>query len=289
VSDAQHEAATVRRGSVTVAGVRSPVLEAGPADAREAVVFVHGNPGSGEDWEPFLADIGRFARVVAPDMPGFGQADKPADFPYTVEGYAAHLAGVLDELGIDRAHLVVHDFGGPWGLAWAALHPTALASAVLVDTGVLPGYRWHYLARIWRTPGLGEVVNRLTTLAALRLLLRHGNRGGLPEAFVRRMYRDFDPATRAAVLKLYRSLDDPDGASRVLIAALQPLDRPALVIWGARDPYIGADMALRQSEAFPRAVVHVLPGSGHWPFADDPESFRALLVPFLERATAGAA
>ncbi|MDP8953075.1 MAG: alpha/beta fold hydrolase [Actinomycetota bacterium] len=77
------------------------------------MVFSHGNPGSSRDWERLSSRAGEFGRAVAPDMPGFGRADKPEDFDYTVEGYARHLDGVMVELGIRRAHLVVHDFGGP--------------------------------------------------------------------------------------------------------------------------------------------------------------------------------
>ena len=104
--------APVTEGAVTVAGVRAPCLTAGPSDADEAVVFVHGNPGPAEDWRRLVARTGAFARAVAPDMPGSGGADRPDTFVYTVDGYARHLAGMLDELGVRRAHLVLHDFGG---------------------------------------------------------------------------------------------------------------------------------------------------------------------------------
>src|SRR5262245_21773377 len=117
------DADAVRQRVVRVAGVRSPVLEAGPPAAEEAVVFVHGNPGSSGDWEELVGRVGEFGRAVALDMPGFGRADKPDDFDYTVSGYAGHLGGCLAELEVRRAHLVLHDFGGPWSLAWAAAHP----------------------------------------------------------------------------------------------------------------------------------------------------------------------
>ena len=87
--------------AVTVNGVRSPVLNAGAPDASEAMVFVHGNPGPKEDWEDLLRRAGEFGRAVAPDMPGYGAADKPADFGYTSDGYAKHLAGILEQLGIE--------------------------------------------------------------------------------------------------------------------------------------------------------------------------------------------
>src|SRR5437764_6467229 len=139
---------------VVVDGFRSPVLHAGPEDHDEAVVFVHGNPGPKEDWSDLLERVGGFARAVAPDMPGYGAADKPRDFSYTVEGYAEHLAGVLDQLGVRRAHLVMHDFGGPWGLNWAVRLLFAFAGATEINTGVLLDHKWHSYARIRPPPPL---------------------------------------------------------------------------------------------------------------------------------------
>jgi pimeloyl-ACP methyl ester carboxylesterase len=205
-----------------------------------------------------------------------------------VQGYAAHLGRCLEALGIKRAHLVLHDFGGPWGMAWAAAHPTAFASATLINIGILPGYHWHYLARIWRTPLLGELFNATTTRTGFGLLLRHGNPRGLPRPFVDRMYDDLDRGTKRAILALYRATDDPAGASVRLGAALRPLDRPALVIWGRHDPYLSVALAERQREAFPSARVEVLDGSGHWPFMDDPERTERLVLEFLSTVVGAA-
>ena len=274
----------VRRSTLEAGGLRSPVLEAGPAGATEAVVFVHGNPGSSRDWEPLVGQVGAFARAVALDMPGFGQADKPkTGFEYTVAGYAAHLGAALDELGITRAHLVLHDFGGPWGLAWAVDHPDTFASVVLINTGVLIGYRWHYLAKIWRTPVGGDLFMATANRAAFGLLLRHGNHGGLPKPFVDRMYEDFDRGTKRAVLRLYRATGDIRGLSAGVAAALGPLRRPALVVWGANDPYIPAEQADNQRQVFEVEDVVMLGDSGHWPFADNPEAVAGAVLPFLER------
>jgi pimeloyl-ACP methyl ester carboxylesterase len=199
---------------------------------------------------------GTFARAVAWDHPGFGQADKPAGFDYSVQGYAAHLGRCLEVLGITRAHLVLHDvlhdFGGPWGLAWAAAHPAAFASATLLNIGILPRYRWHYLARIWRTPLLGELVNATTTRTGFGLLVRHGNPRRLPRAFVDRMYADLDRGTKQAILALYRATDDPAGDSVRLGAALGPLDHPTLVIWGRHDPYLPVALAGAAARGLPQ-------------------------------------
>jgi len=280
--------ACVTETRVQVDGVTVPVSSVGPADDAEAVVFVHGNPGSRRDWDDLLSRVAPFTRAVALDMPGFGHADKPDDFDYTVEGYGAFLASALDELAVQRAHLVLHDFGGPWGLQWAALNGERLASAVLINTGALIGYRWHYLAKIWRAPLAGEAFQATTTRGGLRTALRHGNPRGLPRAFVDRMYDDADAGTKRAVLRLYRATDDPAGMGRRHADALAPLDRPALVVWGAHDPYLPVALAARQREAFPSAEVAVLDDSGHWPFADDPDAVGRLVEPFL-RGAVGAA
>jgi pimeloyl-ACP methyl ester carboxylesterase len=269
--------------SVTVCAVTSPVLHAGPRDATEAVVFVHGNPGPAEDWRDLVGRTGPFARAVAPDMPGYGNADKPRDFPYTVQGYAAHLDGVLTELGITRAHLVMHDFGGPWGLAWAVAHPDAFASATLVNTGVLLDYRWHHYAKVWRTPGLGELFQATTTRPAFRMLVGREN-PRLPRPALDRLY-DVSASwpTKRAVLKLYRA--SPAQAMGTLRDPLRALDRPALVVWGTGDAYIPWQQAERQLESFPSARIELLEGLGHWPFLEDPGRVNEHVIPFLREVT----
>jgi menaquinone-9 beta-reductase len=274
----------VTRTEVVVDGLTAPVSAAGPAGSTEAVVFVHGNPGSRRDWDDLLSRVAPFSRALALDMPGFGRADKPGDFEYTVEGYGCFLESALEELGVERAHLVLHDFGGAWGLEWAVRNPDRLASAVLINTGTLLDYKWHYLARIWRTPLAGEAFQAMTTRSGLRTALRHGNPRGLPRAFVDRMYDDMDAGTSRAILRLYRASDDPSAVGRRQADALRRLNRPALVVWGAHDPYIPVEMAARQREAFPSAEVEVLEDSGHWPFADDPDAVGRLVEPFLRRA-----
>jgi flavin-dependent dehydrogenase/pimeloyl-ACP methyl ester carboxylesterase len=264
----------------TIDGLVTPVSSVGDPDSGEAIVFVHGNPGSRRDWDDLLSRVAPFARAVAIDMPGFGHAERPRSFSYTVEGYARFRSSALDELGVERAHLVLHDFGGPWGLEWASRHPDRLASAVLINTGALIDYRWHYLARIWRTPLAGEAFQATTTRSGLRMALRHGNPRGLPRAFVDRMYDDMDAGTSRAVLSLYRATDDPGAIGRRHAAALAPL-------WGAHDPYIPVAMAGRQREAFPSAEIAILEDSGHWPLADDPDGVGRHVEPFLRAVVAG--
>jgi pimeloyl-ACP methyl ester carboxylesterase len=278
---------TASSTQITVGGVRSPVLQAGPPDAAEAVVFVHGNPGPAEDWRDLLGRVGGFGRAVAPDMPGYGGADKPRDFDYTIAGYADHLAGVLDQLGIRRAHLVAHDFGGPWALEWAARHPDAFASATLINTGVLIGYRWHRFAKIWRTPVVGEIFQATTTKPAFRLLVGMDN-PRLSRDTLDRLYAQMRTwGTKRAILRLYRAT--PASMLGARAQALRALDRPALVVWATRDAYLPYEQAERQREAFPSARVELLEGHGHWVFVEDPERVAALVVPFLREQLAASA
>jgi pimeloyl-ACP methyl ester carboxylesterase len=271
----------VRRAEVTVDGVRSPVLEAGEEGAASAAVFVHGNPGATRDWADLVARTGEHGRAIALDMPGFGDADKPEGFEYTVPGYARHLDGALRELGVERAHLVLHDFGGPWGLEWAAGHPDAVGSLTLVNTGVLLDYRWHVLARMWRRPRVGEALMRATTRSGFALLLRRGQPTPLAREHLDAMYASVkDPGTQRAVLRLYRAT--PESSVGGLRERLRPLaDLPVLVAWGVADPYIDVAQADRQRETFPRARVVRLEGSGHWPMLDAPERLAEAVVPFL--------
>jgi len=135
--------APLRAHEIQVNGVRSPVLEGGRSDSPEAVVFVHGNPGSSRDWQSLAAAVAAFARAVALDMPGFGALGAPR-FRRTL---GARLGGAASD---------------------------EFASATLINTGVLLGYRWHVLARIWRTPVLGELFQATATRATFRLVFFGG-------------------------------------------------------------------------------------------------------------------
>src|SRR6187551_283293 len=172
---ATYSAAPTER-QITVSGLRTRLFEAGPSEAREAIVFLHGNPGSAGDWIDFVGRAGAFARAVAFDMPGFGKADKPRDFEYSTAGEARFLDAALTELGIERVHLVLHDLGGPWGAEWAASHPDRVASVALMTTGALIDYHWHPIARMWQTPVLGELLMATANRWVFRTLTNLGQR-----------------------------------------------------------------------------------------------------------------
>lgn len=287
---AEHDrqGATVRAGELEVLGLRLPFIEAGPTDAEEAAVFLHGHPGSSRDWERLVGETGAFARAFAFDLPGLGKADKPDDWNYTIGAYSAVLAAAVNDLGIRRAHLVMHDLGGGPGILWAAAHPDAFASAVIMATGVLIGYDWHWLAALQRKPLVGPLGVRLTSERGFRTILRHAHRRArqLPESFVDRLWEDYDLRSRRAMMQMYRA--SPASGFERLAPLFRELDRPALVLWGGKDPFVPSEQAHRQRESFPRAEVVVLEDSGHWPYIDNPEESASHIVPFLARQLAPA-
>lgn len=264
---------------LTVDGITTSVLFGGSGKPGEAVVFVHGNPDCGSDWMPLMTRVAGMATVVAPDLPGFGAADERRDGDYTIYSYARFLDGVIRQLGIERVYLVAHDFGGPFAAAWAAEHPGKVAGVTFINTGVLLGYRWHRMARLWRTPVLGELVMRTTNRAVARAMLAREN-PGLPAQWVDTIAGHLMPAkTRRAVLRLYRSTRSED--MDLLAARLRDHDLDALVIFGDADAYIPVDQAHRQVRAFPRADIRVLPGRGHWCWLESTDEVATHLIGFL--------
>jgi len=229
------------------------------------VLFVHGVPDSADLWRPFLERVGG----IAVDLPGFGGSGKPAEWDYGADAFADFLACFLDRRGLARVRVVAHDWGAP-----ALLLGERITRAVAIDVvPMLPGHTWHRIARLWRTPGLGELAMGLTSAWTLRRF------GRVPDSHVEPVLAHFDHGTQRAILRLYRRAD-ADALARSG-ERLRMLGAPALVVWGEADPYLEPAWASRLAAALPRAEVQVVPRAGHWPWTDDP-SVLARICDFLE-------
>ena len=212
------------------------------------ILYVHGVPDSAELWTPFLRETGG----IAVDLPGFGASGKPAQWPYSLDGYARFLPAFLDALGIDRVRVVAHDWG-----AVALTLGERIERLVAIDVlPLLPGRGWPWIARLWRTRVVGELAMGFTGRALLRRI------GGLSGEHADQILRHFDHGTQRAILKLHR-------ADRAPVAPLEAVTAPALVLWGERDPYLGPEWGVRVAGALGgRAELEVVPGAGHWPWLD---------------------
>lgn len=236
-----------------VAGLEVAWRQAGDAP----VLHLHGVPTASWDWEPFLARSGG----LAPDLPGFGRSAKPGDFDYSIPGYDRFIEAFCEHAGLERVSLVMHDWGVV-GLAFAQRFPERIERIVMLGAvPLLPGYRWHRVARAWRTPVVGELTMGFTT--------RFGFRRSLPVEIADRAYADFDHGTQRAILRLYRSAP-PEVLARHG-ERLGELRCPALLPWPTRNPYIGPEFGARYADALGGDVALELVEAGHWPWLDRPE------------------
>ena len=234
-------------------------------------LFVHGNPTSSSDWIPFLKVLP--GPGLAFDLPNFGRSERLAAerFDSSMHSYAAFIAAAMDELIEGEFNLVVHDWGA------IALHPAQcraerIRRLVVIDAvPLLADYRWHWLARIWRTRGLGELLNATTTKTAIRLALRQARPGlkPMPGPFVDELWQHYDRGMTRAVLRLYRS-GDPEKLEAAG-AQLERLACPAMVVWGVGDPYIPTRFARAFAARLPNAELLELDRAGHWPWIDQPQ------------------
>lgn len=278
---------------VTVDGVRLRVVDDGPRNAPEALLFVHGNPAWSFLWRRFLA-WGKEAghRVVAPDLAGFGHSDKPRDARYhTLERHIANLEAVAEALDLRGVTLMVHDWGGPIGLGWAVRHPERVRRLVITNTTAFAPRRERALSP-WHRFMAGSLGQFLAVRANLLAwsAFRYGVTTPLPrevrDAYLAPMR---DPGGRIAAAALVRMVPDtpahPTAATlRDIEAGLAKLqDKPVLVLWADRDPVMGPKLADKWRQAFPRAeVVHASATAGHFWQEDDPEPFLRAVLAFVK-------
>jgi pimeloyl-ACP methyl ester carboxylesterase len=228
-----------------------------PRDGRTPVLYLHGVPTASWLWEPFLERRGG----VAPDLPGFGESAKPGYFDHSIAGYDRFIEEFVAAAGLERFSLVIHDWGAV-GLAFAQRFPERIERLVMfTSVPLLPGYRWHRVARGWRTPIVGELMMGFTTRGAFRR--------AMPREVADRAWRDFDHGTQRAILKRYRA-----SSEEVLSQAgarLGQLRCPALILWPERDPHIPAEFGRRYADALGGEVELEQVDAGHWTWHERPE------------------
>ena len=240
--------------------------EDGPAHGAP-VLLLHGFPESSYMWRdliPAIAATGR--RAIAPDFPGYG--DSAPDPPGTWERHVEALERFRRGLGIERAALVMHDWGGLIGLRWACEHPEAVESLVLSNTGFFPDGKWHGMAQVMRSEQGEELIDNLTR-EAFFAMIGDSSPGITDDALAEYWKGLATPERRRGAIELYRSGDFEKIAA--CDGCLASMEVPALVLWGAKDEFAPVAGAYRFRKELRNPELVVLEDAGHFVFEDEPE------------------
>ena len=238
----------------------------------EPVLLLHGWGADASSLRPVLKRIREdlAARAIALDFPGFGFSDHPAE-AWDVSRYAAFLEDFLDSLGIGRVSLVAHSFGGRVAIKFAAACPDRLDRLVLVDSaGIRPQRKIGWYLKVGTAKTLRFLREKAPGAARLLQLDRLAARQGSED---------------------YRRAGDMSATfSRVVnedLRGLLPNIRcRTLLIWGDLDDATPLSDARLMQQSITGARLEVIPGAGHFSYADHFSEFSRILIPFLKEPAA---
>lgn len=261
------------------------------AGAGPAILFVHGISDNSATWLELLPALAQHYTVIAPDLLGHGESDKPrAD--YAAGAYACGMRDLLSVLDVERVTVVGHSLGAGVAMQFAYQFPERCERLVLVASGGV-GRGVHPLLRAAAAPG-SELVMPLITSAPVQGFVR----AMLPLAqrildvgpdvdYVWDRYKALrDPAAREAFLRTLRSVVDARGqVVTMLDRCYLTKGMPTLVIWGAKDRIVPAGHAQLAKAAMPTARLEIFEEAGHFPHHSDPGRFLRVLTDFMNSTT----
>ncbi|MCG3136406.1 MAG: Haloalkane dehalogenase 2 [Phycisphaerae bacterium] len=255
-----------------------------------AVVMLHGNPTWSFYYRELIRELSPHYRIIVPDHLGMGLSDKPQDYPYRLADHIANLERLLDQLGLQRMILVMHDWGGAIGMGYAMRHVEKIAGLVLFNTAAYSGpCPWRI--RVCRWPIVGPLLVRgLNGFAWPATWMASKRPGGLPTA-VRAGYLHPYQSWRDRVAILRFVQDIPLSANHPTYVLLQKIDaglaqfrnHPVLIGWGMRDFCFNEYFLNGWIERFPQAQVHRFSDAGHYVVEDAREQILPLIRQFLTR------
>lgn len=283
---AQAGEATLRR--VEVDGARLTYLEAGPADG-EPVVLLHGYPANHRCWRHQIEALSEEHRVLAPDLLGYGDSDRPLDLAFDYETEVGRLGRILDALELESTNLFAHDYGGFLSLGFAEANPDRVRRLAILNSRAQRSFVPRWYAAFWfatlvgRTPVLRALAARLHLAEANRRALAPLLRRGLIdrellESYVGWMDR---PEGRRWLIHFfgdYRVAVRPELRRR-----LGEIGCPTAVVWGSDDPYLRPEIALELAAEIPNARLTMLEGAGHFVMEEPPDEVSEALLALLER------
>jgi pimeloyl-ACP methyl ester carboxylesterase len=278
----------IQPNEITLHGHRVVYRVAGDP-AGPVLLLIHGITSSSATWDKVIPTLAERAYVIAPDMLGHGDSDKPlAD--YSLGGFASGLRDLLEYLEHDRATVVGHSLGGSVALQFAYQYFAHCERLVLVSSGGL-GREVSLALRAATLPGaeflLPVIANshvRDVGMAVARLLGRLPMRPRSSVGEVARGYASLAGSpNRTVFVQSLRSVVEPggqrvDASNRHYLAE----GRPTLIVWGALDTIIPVAHAYQTHAAIPASVLEVFEQSRHFPHRDEPDRFAQVLLDFLE-------
>ncbi len=265
-----------------------------------AVLMLHGNPTWSFYYRHLIAALAPGQRVVAPDHIGCGLSDKPGAqaYGYRLEDRVADLESFIDRLMPDTPlTLVVHDWGGMIGMAFALRHLSQIERLVITNTsGFLPPagkaipLRLRLLRNIPSFAGPAVLGLNIFARAALVMAARHR----LPRDVRRGLIAPYDrPQNRIATLRFVQDIPLADGdPSFALVKSVDDqLHRlrhlPMLICWGKHDFVFDLDYFHEWQRRFPDAEAHLFENAGHYLLEDEPRAVTATIQDFLHRHPIG--
>lgn len=272
---------------VKVQGVRLRVTECGEGPV---VVLLHGLFMDHRTWDVVAGELAREFRVVAPDLPGFGDSEKPpaSKFRYDVDAFAEVIADLYAGLDLGRAAVVGHALGGAVAIALAARHPELVSRLVLVDSLCFET-PLDLRRRIALLPVVGGFVfKQLWSRGTFRGLFKDTVVSGADAGLLEKIDRYYDafngPASRGSALATLRATHD----TRAVVAQTARIGAPTLVIWGRDDRSFPPRFGRRLAHQIHGAGFELM-NAGHAPHEELPEEFSALVTRFLRHERASGA
>jgi pimeloyl-ACP methyl ester carboxylesterase len=258
------------------------VLSAGTG--RDTIVCVHGLGGTKSSFLPTVNQLAGEHRVVALDLPGFGESDKPIGAPYDAPWFARSVFAAMDALGLDTAHLAGNSMGGRVAIEAALTDRDRIGGLVLLSPALawLRPRRWAPALKALRPElGLIQPAPRPIVEAMVRRLVPSSN-GGWTSAGIDEFLRAYlTPRGRAAFYAAARNiyLDEPHGENGFW-TRLESLEAESLFVWGRKDALVPIGFMRHVERALPRAE-HVELDCGHVPQVERPRETHAAIRKFL--------
>jgi pimeloyl-ACP methyl ester carboxylesterase len=273
--------------SVTLHNYRVVYRDEGDRDA-QPLLLIHGVAGSSGAWDPLIGHLARRYRVIAPDLLGHGESDKPRT-DYSLGAFAVMLRDFLDALDIPSATLVGHSLGGGIALQMAAQHRDYCRRLVLVNSGGL-GTDVSLPLRLLAAPGAELLLPVITSRPALYLgwtVWPRLTTSGMERARAQERREKYsalaDPQVRQAILRTLRSVVDIRGQTVCALERLPDIvgDLPTLIVAGAQDRVIPPAHAQAAHAVLPGSRLEILDGAGHHPQLDCPVALADLIDDFV--------